>query len=717
MRQGVTSGSNVLWLAANGLSLIVLSMVLFRLQAPVTFFRFDGTFILTVVKNQAQWMPGLGVFTMDFLKGMGDLWFPIDTRFMPGFIIGRLGGGDGNWLPAISDTWFALEFAVATLLIGRIVDLPLAVGILAAWLGVFGALPYLVPTPVLQLTWGNPHFISFIAFTMLSLALFLALGRGSQAKAITSAAGILLVLFYLSLIGPILTIMFLPVLGFFGVVGIIMADNRRERLWKINLGLAIVLLYLLIFSAWLLGFFLYAKTTFFWSEMYPSTITWQWVSLLLESPDLRPAGVLFFLMALVGGVLTAFGSAGRIRRFAIGYLLFVALLLALTGFLIVTQYRWPGPTIAYFDLMIYPLHALFAAQCLYQILLRVPIGPRLKTARSAFFRSATIFLPWAALAVWVPPYEKPMLKNQNPYRWPPLRTPIVEFLEREIALRPGQPFRGRVVNLAGGSFDPEFMHVPYINQHMYDSMVAFFLGNDHREYGFSFYDVPTLDDSNNLTSPFLHFLMSRLLNPERSLFLRAHETATLFKPKILAQLGVRYVLTEEPLPGRTPARELELVAGRKQYLYELEEPNVSGRAVTRVTVARTAAEALAYQLSPDFDYHNDAVVFDSLPYGNLVQVSRSRLDVYRGYLKVSAEAAGRALLVLPVEFSQCLEFRWEITGAESPVAVRVNLDQTAVLFQDRLEGRIALRYGPFTNPTCRLRDLEDALRVQLGDVN
>ena len=76
MRQGVTSG-NVLWLAANGLSLIVLSMVLFRLQAPVTFFRFDGTFILTFVKNQAQWMPGLGAFTMDFLRGTGGLSFPL----------------------------------------------------------------------------------------------------------------------------------------------------------------------------------------------------------------------------------------------------------------------------------------------------------------------------------------------------------------------------------------------------------------------------------------------------------------------------------------------------------------------------------------------------------------------------------------------------------------------------------------------------------------
>jgi hypothetical protein len=36
---------------ANGLSLLALSFVMFRLQAPVTFFRYDGTFILSIVKN------------------------------------------------------------------------------------------------------------------------------------------------------------------------------------------------------------------------------------------------------------------------------------------------------------------------------------------------------------------------------------------------------------------------------------------------------------------------------------------------------------------------------------------------------------------------------------------------------------------------------------------------------------------------------------------
>src|SRR5262245_35107705 len=101
---------------------------------------------------------------------------------------------------------------------------------------------------------------------------------------------------------------------------------------------------------------------------------------------------------------------------------------------------------------------MLAAHCLLYLLFRIPFGHRLKTAMPVFVMVATIFLPWAALAVWVPPYEKPLLKNQNPYHWPPLRTPIVEFLEREIALRPGQPFRGRVVNLAGGKFDPQFVH-------------------------------------------------------------------------------------------------------------------------------------------------------------------------------------------------------------------------------------------------------------------
>jgi hypothetical protein len=78
---------------------------------------------------------------------------------------------------------------------------------------------------------------------------------------------------------------------------------------------------------------------------------------------------------------------------------------------------------------------------------------------------------------------------------------------------------------------------------------------------------------------------------------------------------------DEPLPERAPVRELEMVPTRGQYLYELEDPNVSGRGVTHVILARTAAEALMQLRASAFDFHKGAVLFDPLPDDELAPVS------------------------------------------------------------------------------------------------
>jgi hypothetical protein len=697
------------WVIVNALSLLALSLVMFRLQAPVTFFRYDGTFILSVVKNQTDWMPGIGAFTMDFLKGLGGIWFPMDTRMMPGFGIGRL-TGFGDWLPALSATWFAAEFAVATMLTCRTLGLKTPVGIIAVWLALLGALPYFVPTPALQRLWGNPHILSIIAYNTVAMMLFLGIGRGSTARTIWGALGVLLILSYLIVVTPLSAALILPVFGFFGLVGLTMVGSRHEFRWKLGMGAVIAAVLVGVFGIWLAGFFAFAKTTFFWSEMYPSPVSWRSVSLLVESMN-RPLGAIFLTAGILGGILTTIRASTRgLRRFSIGYLAFLGILWTLVVALVATGGEWPGPPVSYLDFMVYPLHALFAAQFLYYCLGRVP---RIMASMPSSVMLATAVLPWLALAAWAPPYQRPLLKNEIPFGWPPLRTPIMEFLEREISLRPGKPFRGRVVNIAGSRFDPQHVRTPFINQHNYDGMIAFFLGNDHREYGFWVFGIPTLDNTNHVTSPFSHLLIARLLNPQGSIFTRAHETASVFEPRILAQLGVRYVLTEESLPDRKPVFELQVVAGRKQYLYELDKPNVAGRSATTVTVVKTADEAVRRLGSPDIDFEKEAVLFERLPEGPLVPVARSRLNVERGSLFLSAEAPGRALLVLPLEFSRCLEFAWWASGAK-PLAVRANLDQTGILFDGRIEGRISLRHGPFANPTCRLRDLQDAKGVALG---
>ena len=71
--------AKLILLVANGLSLLALSLILFRRPAPVTFFRYDGVFILSVAKGQAEWISGLHSYAMDLLKGLGGPWFPCSS--------------------------------------------------------------------------------------------------------------------------------------------------------------------------------------------------------------------------------------------------------------------------------------------------------------------------------------------------------------------------------------------------------------------------------------------------------------------------------------------------------------------------------------------------------------------------------------------------------------------------------------------------------------
>src|SRR5262249_51292467 len=150
------------------------------------------------------------------------------------------------------------------------------------------------------------------------------------------------------------------------------------------------------------------------------------------------------------------------------------------------------------------------------------------------------------------------------------------FLAQEVALQPGQPFRGRVASLAGTDFELEWVRAPFVNQHNYDSMSLFFSGNDHRMYGLWYYDIPTLLEGNQFTSPFFHLVNARLLNPPGTLDLRSYETQSIPNDRVMALLGVRYLVWDKAPPGRTPVAQYRLVQGRDIYVYPLADANVAG---------------------------------------------------------------------------------------------------------------------------------------------
>jgi hypothetical protein len=99
---------------------------------------------------------------------------------------------------------------------------------------------------------------------------------------------------------------------------------------------------------------------------------------------------------------------------------------------------------------------------------------------------------------------------------------------------------------------------------------------------------------NQFSSPFFHLVNARLLNAPGTMDLRSYETQSIVNGRIMALLGVRYLLSDKLLPERAPVLSYRLVEGRDLYVYSVPETNVAGYAVTRTQRARDGREAIDF---------------------------------------------------------------------------------------------------------------------------
>src|SRR5262249_43482739 len=213
------------------------------------------------------------------------------------------------------------------------------------------------------------------------------------------------------------------------------------------------------------------------------------------------------------------------------------------------------------------------------------------------------------------PLERPLVRDVNPFIWPPAETPVTKFLAGEIAVRPGSAFRGRVASVAGSDYDPQWASGPFISQHSYDAPNLLFTRNDHRMYGLLYYGIPTLFETNQFSSPFFHLVNARLLNVPGARDFRSHETQSIVNDRIMALLGVRYLLSDKLLPERAPVLSYHLTQGRDLHIYSVPDTNVAGYAATRVRRATSGQDAIALLADPAFDPRSTAVLTasDELP--------------------------------------------------------------------------------------------------------
>jgi hypothetical protein len=377
----------------------------------------------------------------------------------------------------------------------------------------------------------------------------------------------------------------------------------------------------------------------------------------------------------------------------------------------------------YIYLMMYPFWAFFSLYAVVTLLeiSAVPFSALSTSARSVAYSWVPVAVCLAALAL-VPLFRaRPadLFKQRSPQ--PRIVLPIIEVLEREISLHPGQTFRGSVATLLGSPGSP-------LRQRLLDNgerpmksgdfekileKVALDVGNTHDLLDLWRRDIPTLSEYGQGLSRPLMFYISNVFNWPQDAQDLNFAFPRLGNIDVLRAMGVRFVVTDLKLQSdrATIRRTVPLRDGINLYLYELPHANIAGFSPTKLSGAINPSELLQRLNANPAIFETEAFVKAADPTRPLGPVQRSQIIFEHGAVRVTATSAGPSALLLPLQFSHC--FRLPAEFAEHVKVLRANLIHTLILFAGELDVRLKWEFSFWQNSGCRLLDAEDARELGL----
>jgi len=702
-------------LVLNFISFVVLSFAAFKFNKSNLFYGLDGSYMMELVREQMEWLTLQAGSSNNFLQSLGNVWFPFNSYLILGYAVSILNAGKVD--PALSYTIFSSELFLATLSLGIYLCVRPIFAVAIAWAFCLACFPYIGLPAIYPILILVPQLATLWATGIFILILFWLIGKKNAFISCGCIVVVLLLTVNLLLSLSVATIEIAPVLAVFALFGFIYSENQNERLWKlIASGFVLTVLFATGCVSYLYGLLKYTAAYFFSDELLNDRMQLTFTSVLFTSR----VGFIFFTLCLVGALIVALRGSGLSRVFAKATLFSINLIL-ISGVICESFDIWHGPSPLYFEFLLWPLYAVFGAiaLCLIGIyglqigtiligMTRANIVVELIRDRSpAFYGSIVAILPW--WLIFIPALlGQHDAKRANPY--PPPQTPIVTELAKQIALKPGEIFRGRVGTFTGLRINGS---VNWLTLHTTDYELIRRLGNDHRMVGLWYYDIPTLIEYNPLITPAFYLMTKNFLARRGDLQVRSAITVRNINQRILRMMGVRFLITDAPIADFAQLREsIPEHAPPLLYLYELDGVNV-GQFSPRNAILRTnASDILTAMERSGFDPAIDIVVEDSLP-KNLSPLANSRVTAEVGGLRISASSSGTSVILLPLEFSHCLEVK-RISRAQSlPKLFRANLVLTGLLFDKKLDAVVSYFTGPFHNAACRLEDARDMQRLNV----
>jgi hypothetical protein len=668
---------------------------------------FDGGYMLNLAQRQFAWHIPLLSASMDWFQGLGDLFFAVNFRLLLSFL-GASFFVDTTVIKVVIYEVVLCELSFAIILFGISLGASRTSSVAAALLTCLTFMPFAHPTLIYPILALIPQMGSLIACALLIGAAFLCFGRRGWLTDLPYALIVLVLLTWSALVSVTIILLAAPFLLLCAVSGMIAAGSSAERRCKIGLfAIATILLAAAGPGLYLVSTILDTAATTFPEELANNRASFYFASILFHWNQHGAAGPILVISGVAGAAIAAFDKSCRaLQIFAITLLTYLGTRLTFAILIILFDF-WRGPAPLYFEFFVIPVYAVFAALFWGRLLKSICRSrgwslPRDQVVEVRLVTAAIILALALAISTsregWAFPY-------------PPKPNQITKILSRETGLGLGSEFRGRTANMIGRTIGRP---IDWLVLHRIDYALTLESGNELRLVGLHYFGIPGFFQYTPTISPFFYVVASRLLAMPGEKQMRNVIVLRDINSRILAMLGVRFVITDRTYDGPATLRANITIPDRTLLLYEIGNPNIGNYSPIAARKASTASEAIVRMSDPNFDATREIIADLPDDAKDLVPARNASLSFYGASLRVRAETDGRSILLLPLEFSHCLEA--DAAGGKEPVLFRANLVETGILFSGHLDAMLSIRTGPFRNPACRLRDLFDAHALRVQDV-
>lgn len=665
------------------------SLFAFSLNPGRLFIGNDGPMAIALVREQMMFFgPSLNLHS-NMLQGLGNFSFPLNLSIMPGYWLPCM-RADGQFVPAYIYTWFALLMFVTVLLTGWNYRFPRKLTFAAAWLLSILIFPYFDSYfRIYPVTSSSPHFIWYpfaVAVADIGVQRMGGSWRSTAGYALVLLSGIFLVV----AASPAAVILMVPFLATSFAVSFLRA-GRQSRMRKLaGAGAVLAACAALGWVEYVLGLLLYSNSSFYLNELdYSYAPAREFASILFHGliKD-RAFGTVLFLLAFAGAF---FSRRTALRTPAIICMAGQALHAIVAGQLFVMTDGWTGPPPIYSEMTFFSLYALFAVWML------ATLGRQYIPAKACYALPVLALLILLAL----PAASHRMLLDS--FAIPPGPSVITSEL-RNIKAVPGNNFSGRVATVLPGSVAAQLTSAYFLNAEVL---------NDHQSSGLWLFDIPTLHEYSQLITPAFYRILRDRLTLARDIQNRSVTNFSYADRRILRMLGVRYVLTDSYTMDEATLRAALPSSRRKLYLQELKGANTSGIGVRDLHVAGSVKEAGEFMSQPSFGPQSAVWVGKTPPVQGVSPVDESSITFEKGGWRIRAKSTGTGMLLVPIEYSRCLDITPQ-SGA-APAAYRLNIALTGLVFEHEMDILMASHIGAFHHPRCRLQDYRDYKEMTKGE--